>query len=59
MWLQPMRGEIETDMEVGASYLCYMHVGNAIDCHAGHQEVSRQHTRGESEATIVHRGWGR
>ena len=28
-----------------------------LGCHAGHQEVSRCHTRGESEESIVHRWW--
>ena len=37
------------------SYLCYMQVGNATGCHAGHQDVSRYSTRGESEASIVHK----
>ena len=38
-----------------ASYLCYMHVGNATGCHAGRQEVGRCCTRSESEEFITHR----
>ena len=38
-----------------ASYLCYTHVGNATNCLAGHQEVSRCCTRGESEESVAHR----
>ena len=39
-------------IQISASYLCYIHVGNVTDCHAGHQEVSRYHTRGELAESI-------
>ena len=41
---------------IPAFYLCYMHIGERqLAPILAHQEVSRYHTRGESEASLVHR----
>ena len=40
-------------------YHVHVHVGGwkRLSCHTGHQEVSRCHTRGESEESIAHSWW--